>query len=166
MTTTTALALGAVYLLGLLISAALLWLTCRIFRVRYPAESGEPSAGVGFGRALALTAFFALVNLLLLAGLLVFRGDPIYTILGLILEWLLLPVVVFRASLPVGWLRALGIGVVWNALKIVPAGLVVLGVWAFAGERDICPDGLRPIRLWGASSAAACRASRFSPESV
>jgi hypothetical protein len=106
------LALGAAYLAALLASAALLWLTARLFGVR-----------AGFGRALALAALLALVNLAIVG---VARGLAAPAAgLVVLLAWPVLPAVAFRLALPVGVPRALGMSLVWVLLKLAAAAVRV-----------------------------------------
>jgi hypothetical protein len=78
------LALGAAYLAALPAGAALLWLTTRLFGVR-----------AGFGRAVALAALLALVNLAIV-GVARGLGAPAAGLVVVLLAWPVLPAVTFR----------------------------------------------------------------------
>jgi hypothetical protein len=112
-------ALGAAYLAALLASAALLWLTIRLFGVR-----------AGFGRALALAALLALVNLAIV-GVARGLGTPAAGLVVVLLAWPVLPAVAFRLALPVGVPRAIGMSLVWILLKLAAAAVLFAALYPF-----------------------------------
>jgi signal peptidase I len=148
--------LAVASVVGLLVSALLLWLACLIFRVRHPAEGDRPAARVGFGRALALTLLLSILNAGLLAVALALGGSPLYWAMGLALGWLLLPVLVFRLCLPVGLPRAVGVDLLWNLFKVPVAGLLLAAGLTFACEGLVVPTGGMAESIIGYHKRVVC----------
>jgi signal peptidase I len=154
-----------VVLLNLLVAAALLWLACKLLRLRWPARDGSPEQSVGYARALGVTLASYLVGWLLLAGALTLTltghidssdvamvalvlGLPLVSlVLGWLVVYLLLP-----ASLP----RSLGVYIIWELLQIGQAVVLVLGLRAALFEAFVVPTGAMAETVYGYQKLVGC----------
>ncbi len=139
-------------LLGVLVGAALLWLTCRLFRLRWPGRDGQPEQPVGYRRALGIVLLSTLLGylsagLLLAGGWLVGVGTALLFVIQLLLV---------RFLLPTGWLRALGVFLIWQLLTVGQVVVFFLAARATLFEALINPTGGMAETLYGYQKLVVC----------
>lgn len=152
------LILAAIVLVAFLANVVFLWLTCKLFRVRYPADGTQPEAGVSMRRAFLLALLiFGLDLVSVVAAALAGIASP-WLSLGVALLSLVVPLVVLRLTLPVGILRAVGINIVWGLLGVVSSVVIVFAIRTFFVEAVVMPTGGMAETVYGYQKQVTCPA--------
>lgn len=150
------LVLAVIQLVAILVNALLLWLTCKIFRVQHESTDGTPAVSVGFGRALLLTLLVMVVNGGLLALTFLSAGFPVYFSLALAALSLLPAILILRFGLPVGFLRAIGVDIVWSIFSSIIAIPVLVCIWLFTFSAFVVPTGAMAESILGYHKQVTC----------
>jgi Signal peptidase, peptidase S26 len=162
--TTLLLTLLAVFLTMLLVHGVLLWLVCKICRVRRPADG----RGVGPVRALLVAGGFAVLNLSIILALWyggIIRqssSEPLAASLAFAAAGFLLLLLWLRLTLPVTFPRALAVGTLWS---VVGAGIglaAVLGLRSYVAEAFIVPTGAMADNIHGYHKRVTCPSCGFA----
>ncbi len=144
--------------LSLLTSALMLWLSCLVFRVRRQTPDG-PSR-IRYRRALVVTLFVTLLSYVTLGiTLAVYRTEGVPEWMQFPLEGALLfaaVLVILRNWLPTGWLRSIGILLLWAVLDIGRVFLTVLVLWSLVCEPFLVPTGAMAETILGHHKEIVC----------
>jgi signal peptidase I len=155
-------AVVAVFVLGVLTSALLLWLSCKVFRVqRKGVEAGKP-AGISYRRALVLTVVVGAVNVFAAVLFSRFLPDSFWSEVnevglsaGTVLAFVVV-VAILRFGLSTEWIRALGVNLLWAVLATVQTFVFILVLKTFIAETFIIPTGANALALLGYHKVVVC----------
>lgn len=163
-------AAAGLVLVPLLLNALLLWLLCRLFRLRHASADGDPakSTAVRFRRAVLLVIVVGVVGWACTAPLAYFGAtsqDPkaqVAVSAGWLLMGVAVPLVVFLFGLPGSAPRKLGVWLIWRGGSV---GVVLLSVFLFTAyffETFVIPTGGMAPTVLGHNKEVVCPQCRLT----
>lgn len=160
------LALAGFVLVNLFLSALLLWLCCKLFRVcrEVPTGPDKPPvvASVSYRRALVLTLLVGVVSwpvlaLLVSLGVRLLDSEPSFRS-AVIQAAAILPLhlLILRFGLPTSWRKSAGVWLTWTPLRLGQVALAVFLAHLSLFETFIIPTGSMAETLLGYHKQITC----------